>query len=393
MKILTVDTGISSIIFNLFDMHNEDLLASGIIDGIETENSQYTIKYNQEVITEEIEINNHVEAINILFEKLKTLNIINNSSEINAIGHRIVHGAEIFTDSVIINDKVISQIEELSEYAPLQIPYAIKGINAFKEVLPEVLMVASFDTAFYQTITKENALYPVPYNWYKDYGIRKYGFQGNSHKYIMDAVKNLLKRDDFKLISCHIGNGVSICAIKDMKCLDTSMGFTPLGGVMMGTRSGDIDPSIIPFVMEREGKNALEVIEDLNKKSGLLGLSEFSNDMRDVFTKSNEGDEMAIIAKNKFIRRIVDYIAQYYVLLDGVDLITFSAGMGENNIPIRREICEKLSCLGIKIDLDLNNTCGETVKISTDDSKIDVYVIPTNEELVIARDTKKFVNR
>ena len=393
MKILTIDTGIITVNFNLFDMNNEELMASGIIEGINTENSQYTIKYNQEVITEELEINSYVEAARILFEKMITLRIINQVNDIDAIGHRIVHGAERFSDSVVLSDKAISQIEELSFFAPLQIPYAVEGIKAFREVFPEMLMVAVFDTSFYQTISKENALYPVPYAWYREYGIRKYGFQGNSHKYIMDEVKNMLNCDNFKLISCHIGNGVSICAIKDMQCLDTSMGFTPLGGVMMGTRSGDIDPSIIPYVMEREGKNALEVIEDLNKKSGLLGLSEFSNDMRDVFEKSNEGDEMATIAKNKFIRRIVDFIAQYYVLLDGVDLITFSAGMGENNIPIRREICENLACLGIKIDLDLNNTCGETVKISTDDSKIDVYVIPTNEELVIARDTNKFINR
>lgn len=393
MRIMTIDTGISSIIFNIFDISNEDLLASGVIEGISTENSQYNIKYNQEIITEELEINSYVDGVKILFDKLITLKIISNISDINAIGFRVVHGTEIFKDSVIINNKVLSQIEELSEYAPLQIPYAVEGIRAFHEVTQEVPMVAVFDTSFYQTISKENALYPVPYKWYREYGIRKYGFQGNSHKYIMDAVKSILGREDFKLISCHIGNGVSICAIKDMKCLDTSMGFTPLGGVMMGTRSGDIDPSIIPFIMEKEGKNALEVIDDLNKKSGLLGLSEFSNDMRDVFKKSDEGDEMAIIAKNKFIRRIVDFIAQYYVLLNGVDLITFSAGMGENNIPIRREICEHLNCLGIKIDLDLNNTCGETVKISTEDSSVDVYVIPTNEEIVIAREAAKFINR
>ena len=393
MKVLSVSTEASLINFSLFEMKDESLLATGDILRIGTDSSTITIKYNGEIINQELEIESHLEAVKELIDILISLNIISNINDISAVGHRIVHGAEKFNGSVVLTDKIIDEVNELVPYAPLQIPYAIMGIKAFKEVLPEMLMVGVFDTAFYQTISKENALYPVPYKWYKEFGIRKYGFQGNSHKYITDAVKEILGRDDFKLISCHIGNGVSICAISDMKCLDTSMGFTPLGGVMMGTRCGDIDPSIIPFVMEREGKNALEVIEDLNRKSGLLGLSEYSNDMRDIFIKSDEGDEMAILAKNKFVRRIVDFIAQYYVLLDGVDLITFSAGVGENNIPIRREICEKLVCLGIKIDLDLNNTVGESLKISTDDSLVDVYVIPTNEELVIAREALKFVNR
>ena len=252
-------------------------------------------------------------------------------------------------------------------------------------------MVCVFDTAFHQSMDEVSYLYPVPYSWYSEYAIRKYGAHGTSHRYIADEVKKILGRDDFKLISCHIGNGGSITAIKDMKCVDTSMGFTPLAGIMMGTRSGDIDPSIIPYVMEKEGMNASEVIDVLNRKSGVLGLSEFSSDMRDLVAKCDEGDHKAIVAKDKYVRRVVDYIAQYYVLLEGVDVIVFTAGVGENNIPIRREICEKLSCLGVKIDLDLNNKRGETIKISSDDSKIDVYVIPTDEELMIARDTLKLI--
>ena len=248
-----------------------------------------------------------------------------------------------------------------------------------------------FDTAFHQTMDEVSYLYPVPYKWYKEYGVRKYGFHGTSHRYITDSVRDILGREDFKLISCHIGNGGSICAVKDMKCVDTTMGFTPLAGIMMGTRSGDVDPSIIPYVMEKEGKNIGEVLNDLNKNSGLLGLSEFSSDMRDILAKCDEGDERALNAKSKYVRRIVDYIAEYYVLLGGADAIVFTAGVGENCVSIRREICEKLSCLGVKIDLDKNNITREKVKLSTDDSKIDVWVIPTDEELMIARDTLNLI--
>ena len=232
-----------------------------------------------------------------------------------------------------------------------------------------------------------------PYSWYEDYGVRKYGAHGTSHRYIAETVKELLGKDDFRLISCHIGNGGSITAIKDGKCVDTSMGFTPLAGIMMGTRSGDIDPSIIPYVMEQEGKNASEVIDDLNKRSGLFGMSEYSSDMRDILEKCDQQDEKAIVARDKYVRRVVDYIAQYYVLLGGADVIVFTAGVGENSIPVRRQICEELACLGVKIDLDKNNVRGEVVKISTDDSSIDVYVIPTDEELMIARDTLHLINR
>jgi acetate kinase len=393
MKIISINAGSSSLKFSLYNMDNETVIASGLFERIGIEGSKYTIKYNGEKVSEEVELNDHTDAVRVLLDKLITLEIISSLDEINGVGHRLVHGKDKYSESVIITDEVVNDLDEFKDFAPLHNPANILGIKAFKEVLPEVPMVGVFDTAFHQTMDEETYLYPVPYEWYSNYGVRKYGFHGTSHRYITDYVKELLGREDFKLISCHIGNGGSITAVKDMKCVDTTMGFTPLAGIMMGTRSGDIDPSIIPYVMEKEGKNASEVIDDLNKNSGLVGLSEFSSDMRDILAQCNEGNERAIVAKNKYVRRIVDYIAQYYVLLGGVDVIAFTAGVGENSVPVRREICEKLACLGVKIDLDLNNKCGEFAMISTDDSKIAVYVIPTDEELMIGRDTLKLIKK
>ena len=393
MKIISINAGSSSLKFSLYNMNDESVIASGLFERIGIDGSQYTIKYHGEKISEQIELTTHTDAVKVLLDKLVSLEIISSLEEINGVGHRVVHGGSKYSTSVLINDEVIKDIEDFSELAPLHNPGALKGIMAFKEVLPLVPMVAIFDTAFHQTMSEEAYLYPVPYKWYSEYGVRKYGFHGTSHRYITDAVRNLLGREDFKLISCHIGNGGSITAVKDMKCVDTTMGFTPLAGIMMGTRSGEIDSSIIPFVMEKEGKNASEVIDDLNKNSGLLGLSEYSSDMRDILEKCDEGDQKSITAKNKYVRRVVDYIAQYYALLDGVDIIVFTAGVGENSVPVRREICEKLACFGVKIDLDENSKRAEFTKISTEDSKIDVYVIPTDEELMIARDTMKFVSR
>lgn len=393
MKIISINAGSSSLKFSLFNMDDESVIASGVFERIGMDGSQYTIKNNGEKITEEVVLENHTAAAKMLLEKLVDLNIISSLSEIKGVGHRVLHGGERYHESVLINDDVIQSIKDLTPLGPLHHPGNLAGIEAFMAELPEVPMVAVYDTAFHQTMPKENYVYAVPYKWYSEYAVRKYGFHGTSHKFIAETVRQILGRDNFKLISCHIGNGGSICAIKDGKCIDTSMGFTPLAGIMMGTRSGDVDPSIIPYIMEKEGKNAGEVIDDLNKNSGVLGLSEYSNDMRDLVEKCEEGDERAIMTKNKYVRRIVDYIAQYYVQLGGADVIVLTAGVGENNIPIRREICEKLSCLGVNIDLDLNNVRGETVKISTDDSKIAVYVIPTNEELMIARDTLNLINR
>lgn len=393
MKVLSVNAGSSSLKFSLFDMANNNILASGVFERIGIEGSAFTIKFNGEKIVQEVELNNHVDAVNILIDKLISLDIIKSLEEINGIGHRVAHGKDYFDKSTIINDSVLEKLRGVKDMAPLHNPANLLGIEAFEKVLPNVVQVAVFDTAYHQSMDEVSYLYPVPYSWYKDYGLRKYGFHGTSHKYIAREAKKILGRDNYKLISCHIGNGGSICAIKDGKCVDTSMGFTPLAGIMMGTRSGDVDPSIIPYIMEKEGKNASEVIEDLNKKSGLYGMSEFSNDMRDILARCDEGDHRALVAKEKYVRRIVDYIAQYYVLLGGVDMIALTAGVGENNKVIRKEILDKLECLGVKISDEANETVGEEVKLSTKDSKILVYVIPTDEELMIAKDTYNLINR
>ena len=393
MKIISINAGSSSLKFSLFDMNDESVIASGLFERIGIDGSRYTIKFHGEKITQEVELPTHVDAVNILLDKLTDLNIISSLDEIHGVGHRIVQGKDVFKESVLINDDVMEKLEAIKGFAPLHNPANMLGIEAFRKVLPNVPMVAVFDTAFHQTMDKTTYLYPVPYSWYEDYGVRKYGAHGTSHRYIAECVKQILGKDEFRLISCHIGNGGSITAIKDGKCIDTSMGFTPLAGIMMGTRSGDIDPSIIPYVMEQEGKNASEVIDDLNKRSGLLGMSEYSSDMRDILARCDEHDEKAIVARDKYVRRVVDYIAQYYVLLGGADIIVFTAGVGENSIPVRRQICEELACLGIKIDVELNNKRGEMVKISTDDSDVLVYVIPTDEELMIARDTLHLIDR
>lgn len=393
MKVLSVNAGSSSLKFSLFDMANNNILASGVFERIGIEGSTFTIKFNGEKIVQEVELNNHVDAVNILIDKLISLDIIKSLEEINGIGHRVAHGKDYFDKSTIINDSVLEKLRELKDMAPLHNPANLLGIEAFEKVLPNIVQVAVFDTAYHQSMNEVSYLYPVPYAWYREYGLRKYGFHGTSHKYIAREAKKILGRDNYKLISCHIGNGGSICAIKDGKCVDTSMGFTPLAGIMMGTRSGDVDPSIIPYIMEKEGKNASEVIEDLNKKSGLYGMSEFSNDMRDILTRCNEGDRRALVAKEKYVRRIVDYIAQYYVLLGGVDMIALTAGVGENNKVIRKEILDKLECLGVKISDEANEIVGEEIKLSTKDSKILVYVIPTDEELMIAKDTYNLINR
>lgn len=391
MKIMAINALNNSLEYTLYDVPDNNIIANGNISRIGLEESFFSIKFNSEKITEAVEINDFVQAVRVLFDKLITLNVIKSADEIKGIGHRVVHGGSIYSTSTFINDKVIDDVESLSDLAPLYNSNEAKAMRAFREVVPNIMMVAVFDTAFYQTIKEEDYLYPVPYDWYVNYGVRKYGFYGTSHKYVCDVVRKQLNRDDFKLISCHLGNGGSVTAIDSMKAVDTSTGFTPLSGVMMGTRSGDIDPSIIPYVMEHEGKNVGEVIEDLNQNSGLLGLSKCSSDMRDIIEACDNGDNRALVAKNKFVRRVVDYIAQYYALLGGVDVIAFTAGIGENSVSVRREICERLSCFGVKIDLDLNTKRGELVKISTDDSSVDVYIIPTDEELMIANEAYKLI--
>ena len=392
MKIIAINAGSSSLKFSLFDMTNMSVIASGLFERIGIDGSCYTIKYHNETKKKKIELNTHTDAVKILLEKLISLEIISSLNEISGVGHRIVQGKDLYSESVLITDEVINNIDKIKEFAPLHNPAHLLGIRAFKEVLPNVPMVAVFDTAFHQTMDEEEYLYAVPYEWYQKYGVRKYGFHGTSHRYITETISKHLGRNDLRIISCHIGNGGSITAIKDGKCVDTSMGFTPLAGIMMGTRSGDVDCSFIPYVMEQEGLNASEVVDILNKQSGLLGLSETSSDMRDIIKAMDEGNEKCKLAFKKYVRMITNYIAQYYVLLGGVDVICFTAGVGENSCPTRKAVCENLACLGIKIDDEANQVMGEFKKISSEDSSCLVYVVPTNEELMIALDTQKLIN-
>ena len=395
MKIISINAGSSSLKFSLFDMDDKKVIASGLFERIGIDASSYTIKYNGEKIKTETELATHTDAVKILLDKLVSLNIIKSLDEIDGVGHRLVHGKDKYKESCLITDEVINDLIAFKDFAPLHNPANVLGIQAFKEVLKDVPMVGVFDTAFHQTMDEEAYLYPVPYSWYREHSVRKYGFHGTSHRYIAKTISEKLGRDDLRIISCHVGSGGSITAIKDGKCVDTSMGFTPLAGIMMGTRSGDVDPSIITYIMEREGLNAKEVIDILNKKSGLLGLSEISSDMRDIISGMDSNDEQAEKARRAFLkytRTTTNYIAQYYALLGGADVICFTAGLGENSEPFRKKVCENLACLGVKLDYDANKVMGEFKKISSDDSAIPVYVVPTDEELMIALDTLKLIS-
>ena len=393
MKIMSINAGSSSLKFSLFNMDTKEVLLSGLFERIGIEGSCYTLEYGEYKIKNEALMETHLDAVKILMDKLLELKIVNSLEEIDGIGHRIVHGGAIYKESVVVTDKVLDDIIALSDLAPLHNPAHAMCIKAFREVLPNTPMVVVFDTAFHQTIEKDRFLYPVPYNWYTDYQVRKYGAHGTSHRYVAKKLQEELGRDDLNIISCHLGNGGSITAISCGKCVDTSMGFTPVAGIMMETRSGDVDPSIIPYIMEKEGKNSSEVVDDLNKNSGLYGMSGFSDNINDIINRSAEADHLSTLAKEKFVRRIVDYIAQYYVLLDGADIITFSGDVGINNNSIRKEVCEKLGSLGIKFDNTANESIGTMTKLSAKNSKVLVWAIPTNEELLIAKDTYNLINR
>lgn len=393
MKIMSINAGSSSLKFSLFDMKTEEVLISGLFERIGIEGSSYTLKFNGQKTKVEAELEDHLVAVKILLEKLIELEIISNLEEIEGIGHRVVHGGDKYADTVMITDEVIDDIVRFSDFAPLHNPAHVLCIKAFKEVLPKTIMTAVFDTAFHQTIEKSRYLYAVPYSWYEDYNIRKYGAHGTSHRYISLFLKEQLKNEKLNIISCHLGNGGSICAIKNGKCVDTSMGFTPHAGIVMGTRSGDIDVSIVPYMMEKEGKSADEIMNDLNKKSGFLGISGESSDSRDIEEGVKEGKERCILAEEMFVNSIVKYIATYYVLLEHTDAIVFTAGIGENSPETRKKVIRKLACLGIKIDEEKNDFRGKFEKVSTPDSSVEVYVVPTNEELLIARDTLEIINR
>ncbi len=379
-------------------MHEEKVIISGYIEKIGAPDSFWNTKINGQKIRGERYIKDHREAVAVLIEELLKYKVVESLDEIKGVGHRVLHGGEKYSDSVLIDDEVIESIKALTKLGPLHHPGNLAGIEAMKEALPNVPMVAVYDTAFHQTMPKENYMYPVPMEWYEKYGVRKYGFHGTSHKYITGKMKEILGKDDVNLIVCHIGSGASISAIKNGKCFDTTMGLTPLDGLMMGTRSGAIDPSIIEYVCKESGMDVSEVTNALNKKSGLLGIAGVA-DHRDVENGMAEGNENCKLANDMYVQRIVNYIAEYFVKLNGeVDAIVFTAGLGENAREFREEILNKLACLGIKIDAEENMKIASYKDkhegiISSEDSKVKVYVIPTDEEIMIIKDTYELINK
>ncbi len=392
MKILSVNAGSSSLKFQMYEMPDEEVLISGVFERIGMEGSCYTIKLNGEKIEKTASLPDHKSAFELLVKELIDNKIVDSLDDIAGIGHRIVQGGSYFDKSVIASEDVIDKIDELSTLAPLHNPAAIIGIRAAQAVVPGAVQTVVFDTAFHQTIPEENYLYALPYEWSNDYKIRRYGAHGTSHKYITMKMNEILDREDTKLITCHIGNGASISAVLNGKCLNTSMGLTPNAGLIMGTRCGDIDATIVPYMMETLKLTASEMDTILNKKSGLLGISGVSSDSRDIEAGIKEGNKRCELAQKMYVRRIVDYIAKYYVELGGCDAIVFTAGVGENSVSVRRQVIEALDVLGVKLDVEKNEIRGKVQKISTNDSSIKVYVIPTDEELMIARDTLELIN-
>lgn len=390
-KIIAINAGSSSLKFQLFDMPSESVVTKGLVERIGLSDSVFTITVNGEKNQEVSDIPNHGVAVKLLLHKLTSLSIISSLDEIEGIGHRVVHGGEEFSDSVLITDEILDKIDRLSELAPLHNPANVTGIRAFREVLPKVPAVAVFDTAFHQTMPEKSFLYSLPYEYYEKYGIRKYGFHGTSHKYVSQRAAELLGRpiDQLRLISCHLGNGASIAAIEGGESIDTSMGFTPLAGVAMGTRSGNIDPALIPFIMEKTGKTADEVLTILNNKSGILGVSGFSSDLRDIEQQAAQGNERAELALEVFASRIHKYIGSYAARMYGVDAIIFTAGIGENSDVIRARVLRGLEFMGVYWDPTLNKVRGEEAFINYPHSPVKVLIIPTNEEVMIARDVTR----
>lgn len=391
MKILSVNAGSSSLKFQMYEMPEAKVLISGVFERIGIEDSFYTIKINGEKNKKSAVLGNHEDAVKILINELFENKVIASLDEIEGVGHRVVHGGSKYASSVVIDEDVVATIKSLFDLAPLHNPANLLAISAFQKELPNVGQVAVFDTSFQATMKEAEYIYPVPYEWYSDYGVRKYGFHGISHNYLQERMSEILGKKDFKLITCHLGGGCSIEAIRDGKCVDASLGFSPNSGLMMGTRCGDIDVQLIPFVMDKSGKSLDEVMNDLTKKSGFLGVSGVSSDSRDIENGVNNGDKRCILAQEMFVNRCVDYIAKYYVKLGGVDAICFSAGLGENSIPTRKQIVDKLAVLGIKISDERNNIRGEEKLISSDDSSVPVWVVPTDEELMIAKDTYELI--
>lgn len=388
-KILAINAGSSSLKFQLIEMPDETVITKGLVERIGLDDAVFTIEVDEEKDETVTEIPDHGEAVTMLLDKLTANGIIESLDEINGVGHRVVHGGERFSESVLITDEVIQEIEEVSDLAPLHNPANLTGINAFREVLPNVPHVAVFDTAFHQSMPEQSYLYSLPYEYYEDYGIRKYGFHGTSHKYVSERASEMLGRpvEELRLLSCHLGNGASIAAIEGGKSIDTSMGFTPLAGVTMGTRSGNIDPALIPFIMEKTGKTANEVMNVLNKESGMLALSGFSSDLRDIEKRAGEGDERAELALEVFAARIHKYIGSYAARMHGIDGIIFTAGVGENSVTMRERVLKGLEFMGVYWDPALNKVRGKEAFVNYPHSPVKVMIIPTNEEVMIARDT------
>ena len=396
MKVLVVNCGSSSLKYQLIDMSNETVLAKGNFERIGEQEAFVTHKVGGEKYVIKSPVMDHEQALKIVLEQLvhNDYGVIKDLSEISAVGHRIVHGGEKFDKSVLITDEVIKDIEDLVPLAPLHNPAHLLGINACKKAMPGVPMVATFDTAFHQTMPKENYLYPVPYEFYEKYGIRKYGFHGTSHQYVSKRVAEVIGKpiEDLKIVTCHLGQGASICAIKAGKSINTSMGLSPLGGIAMVTRSGDLDPSVVTEIMEREKLSPKEANSLLNKKSGLYGLTGLNPDFREIELASYEADKpKATTAIEIFTKTIAEFVAKYAFSLKGLDVLVFTGGIGENQINIRKKICENLEWMGLKLDLAKNEVRSEETKVSAEDSKILAYIIPTDEEMVIARDTKAIV--
>ena len=395
MKILVLNCGSSSLKYQLINMENEEVLASGKYERIGENEAFITHKVNGQKIEIKHPAKTHEEAVDFTLKQLinPEYKVIDSLDEISAIGHRLVHGGEKINKSVVITDEVVEVLKECIDLAPLHNPAGIIGIEACQKVMPGKPMVGVFDTAFHQTMPKERYIYPIPYEYYKKYGIRKYGFHGTSHMYVSQRLAEIVKKDikDLKIVTCHLGQGSSICAVEGGKSVDTSMGLTPLAGIPMVTRSGDMDPSVVTFLMKKEGWTAEEAESVLNKKSGVQGISGLAPDFREIEAASYGENERAAIAIEKFKYEIASYIAKYAVAMNGIDYIVFTGGVGENQINIRKGICEKLEFMGVKIDVEANNVRGEEKEISASDSKIKVYLVPTNEELMIAKETARLV--
>ncbi len=390
-KIMAVNAGSSSLKFQLFEMPSEEVLTSGVVERIGFKDGIFTIKVNGEKVTSTQAIIDHKVAVELVLEALIKFNVVSSLDEIKGVGHRVVHGGEKYASSVEISHEVESAVIELSELAPLHNPANMVGYRAFKKALPGARHVAVFDTAFHQTMTDDIYLYPLPYEYYQEYKIRRYGFHGTSHFFVSNRVANLMGKDvkDVNVITCHLGNGASLSAVKGGKSVNTSMGFTPLAGIMMGTRSGDIDPAIITYLMRKNHKTAEEIIDVLNKKSGMLGVSGLSSDARDIDTAIKEGNSRALLTRKLYANRVAQTIGSYFVQLGHVDAIVFTGGLGENDVAVRASILELVEeAMQIKLDYELNNSVrGKEVCLSKSDSKVQVWVVPTNEELVIAQDT------